>query len=149
MASLRHSNFCWVLYLIRDTAMKTTMCTELAADQYDPEALFARLCIRLGVKSYSALGLKIGLSPSAVSKVRNRKVVISSEILLKIHDATDIPLRELRRWMGDTRPFYSPLSPSIIRGQRNGSTTTSRVVRAQSAWNAGASIGLSVGVAHC
>lgn len=95
--------------------MKKTMHTELTASQYLPEALFERLYQRLGVKSYSALGQVIGLSPSVVSKVRNRKVAISSEILLKIHDATDIPLRELRRWMGDTRPFYSPLTSSVIK----------------------------------
>jgi hypothetical protein len=95
--------------------MKNTKCTELSATQYLPEVLFERLCARLGVSSYSALGRAVGLSPSVVSKVRNRRLAISSEILLKIHDATDIPLRELRRWMGDTRPFYSPLSPAIIR----------------------------------
>lgn len=94
--------------------MKNVKRTELKPEQYLPEALFKRLCIRLGVRTYSALGAAIGLSPSVVSKVRNRKVAISSEILLKIHDATDIPLRELRRWMGDTRPYYSPLSPAVI-----------------------------------
>ena len=97
--------------------MKNTKCTELSATQYLPEVLFERLCKRLGVRSYSALGRALGLSPSVVSKVRNRRLAISSEILLKIHDATDIPVRELRRWMGDTRPFYSPLSPAIIRPQ--------------------------------
>lgn len=94
--------------------MKNTMRTELTAGQYMPEALFEKLCARLGVPSYSALGVAIGLSPSVVSKIRNRKVAISSEILLKIHDATDIPVRELRRWMGDTRPYYSPLSSAVI-----------------------------------
>ncbi len=94
--------------------MKKVMRTELTPNQYLPEALFKRLCIRLGVRTYSGLGAAIGLSPSVVSKVRNRKVAISSEILLKIHDATDIPLRELRRWMGDTRPYYSPLSSAVI-----------------------------------
>lgn len=94
--------------------MKKVMRTELTPNQYLPEALFERLCARLGVRTYSALGALIGLSPSVVSKVRNRKVAISSEILLKIHDATDIPLRELRRWMGDTRPYYSPLSTAVI-----------------------------------
>lgn len=94
--------------------MKNTMQMELAPHQYSPEALFERLCARLGVRSYSALGVAIGLSPSVVSRVRNRKVAISSEILLKIHEATDIPVRELRRWMGDTRPYYSPLSSAVI-----------------------------------
>ncbi len=106
--------------------MKNTMRTELAPHQYLPEVLFERLCARLGVKSYSALGVAIGLSPSVVSKVRNRKVAISSEILLKIHEATDIPVRELRQWMGDTRPYYSPLSRSVICRDRTSATARAR-----------------------
>jgi DNA-binding transcriptional regulator YdaS (Cro superfamily) len=113
--------------------MKNTKCTELSATQYLPEVLFERLCARLGARSYSALGRAIGLSPSVVSKVRNRRLAISSEILLKIHDATDIPVRELRRWMGDTRPYYSPLSPAIVRPPIKGETTIiHRSVRSES-----------------
>ena len=74
---------------------------------YTPEAFLERLCERLGARSLSALGRVVGLSPSVLSKVRRRRLAISSEILLKIHDATDIPVRELRRWMGDMRPYVS------------------------------------------
>jgi DNA-binding transcriptional regulator YdaS (Cro superfamily) len=74
---------------------------------YTPEAFLERLCERLGARSLSALGRVVGLSPSVLSKVRRRRLAISSEILLKIHDATDIPVRELRRWMGDMRPYFS------------------------------------------
>lgn len=118
-------------FSIKDVAMKNTKHTELSATQYLPEVLFERLCKRLGVRSYSALGRAIGLSPSVVSKVRNRRLAISSEILLKIHDATDIPVRELRRWMGDTRPFYSPLSPAIVR--QSATIKSSRTYRMVSA----------------
>ena len=74
---------------------------------YTPEAFLERLCERLGARSLSALGRVVGLSPSVLSKVIRRRLAISSEILLKIHDATDIPVRELRRWMGDMRPYFS------------------------------------------
>jgi transcriptional regulator with XRE-family HTH domain len=74
---------------------------------YTPEAFLDRLCEKLGARSLSALGRVVGLSPSVLSKVRRRRLAISSEILLKIHDATDIPVRELRRWMGDMRPYFS------------------------------------------
>ncbi len=111
--------------------MKNTMRTELTPSQYMPEVLFEQLCARLGMASYSALGAAIGLSPSVVSKVRNRKVAISSEILLKIHDATDIPVRELRRWMGDTRPYYSPLSSAVICPARISRLASRRAAMAQ------------------
>ncbi len=83
--------------------------------QYTPEAFLERLCERLGARSLSALGRVVGLSPSVLSKVRRRRLAISSEILLKIHDATDIPVRELRRWMGDMRPYFSRVQLARVR----------------------------------
>ena len=82
---------------------------------YTPEAFLERLCERLGARSLSALGRVVGLSPSVLSKVRRRRLAISSEILLKIHDATDIPVRELRRWMGDMRPYFSRVELARVR----------------------------------
>lgn len=87
---------------------------ELPATQYAPEKLIERLCKAVGARSYSALGRVINVSPSVLSKVRHRRLGISSEILLKIHEATGIPIRELRRWMGDTRRYFSPLPPSVL-----------------------------------
>jgi hypothetical protein len=57
----------------------------------------------------------VGLSPSVLSKVKRRRLAVSSEILLKIHDATDIPVRELRHWMGDMRPLFSRVQLRAIR----------------------------------
>jgi DNA-binding transcriptional regulator YdaS (Cro superfamily) len=73
------------------------------------------LCERLGARSLSALGRVVGLSPSVLSKVKRRRLAISSEILLKIHDSTDIPVRELRRWMGDMRPYFSRVQLARVR----------------------------------
>ncbi len=79
------------------------------AVSYAPEHFIDGLIRRLGVRSYAALGRVIGLSPSVISKVRHRRLIISSKILIKVHEATDIPIRELRRMMGDTRRYFSPL----------------------------------------
>jgi transcriptional regulator with XRE-family HTH domain len=76
---------------------------------FEPEKLLDALIVRLGVRSSSALAREVGLSPSVISKVRHRRLAVSGEILLAIHDATDIPIRELRRMMGDTRRHFSPL----------------------------------------
>ncbi len=77
--------------------------------RYNPEKFIDGLIARLGVQSSSALARQVGLSPSVISKVRHQRLAISGEILLKIHDATDIPIRELRRMMGDQRKYFSPL----------------------------------------
>ena len=95
--------------------MKTSKVTGLFALQYAPERLFEHLYTLLGASSYSALSRQLGISPSAVCKLRHRERPITAEILLKVHEATGIPLRELRRWMGDTRPHFAPVPPSALR----------------------------------
>ena len=82
---------------------------------YTPEVFLDRLCQKLGARSLSALGRVVGLSPSVLSKVKRRRLAVSSEILLKIHEATDIPVRELRRWMGDMRPLFSRVQLVALR----------------------------------
>ena len=76
---------------------------------YAPERFIDGLIRRLGLRSYAALARVVGLSPSVISKVRNRRLPISSKILVQVHEATDIPSRELRRMMGDTRRYFRPL----------------------------------------
>jgi transcriptional regulator with XRE-family HTH domain len=80
-----------------------------ASDTYTPELFIDGLIHRLGLRSSSALARKVGLSPSVISKVRHRRLAVSGEILLKIHEETEIPIRELRHMMGDTRPYFSPV----------------------------------------
>ena len=84
-----------------------------ASDTYTPELFIERLIHRLGLRSSSALARKVGLSPSVISKVRHRRLAVSGEILLKIHEETEIPIRELRHMMGDTRPFFRPFKLTL------------------------------------
>lgn len=94
--------------------MKKAHAAELSSSQYLPDVLIDKLCARLGCRSYSELGRVIGVSPALLSRVRRRRLVVSAEVLLRIHDATGIPIRELRAWMGDSRPHFSPLPLSLI-----------------------------------
>ena len=80
--------------------------------QYTPELFIEGLMRRLGAKTRSALARAVGISPSIVSKIWHRRLAVSSEILLQVHDATGIPIRELRRMMGDQRRFFSRFSVS-------------------------------------
>lgn len=78
--------------------------------QYTPELFIEGLMRRLGAKTRSALARAVGISPSIVSKIWHRRLAVSSEILLQVHEATGIPIRELRRMMGDQRRFFSRFS---------------------------------------
>ena len=80
--------------------------------QYTPELFIEGLMRRLGAKTRSALARAVGVSPSIVSKIWHRRLAVSGEILLQVHEATGIPIRELRRMMGDQRRFFSRFSVS-------------------------------------
>jgi len=75
--------------------------------QYTPELFIDGLMRVLGTHSRSALARAVGISPSVISKIWHRRLAISSEILLQVHETTGIPIRELRRMMGDQRRFFS------------------------------------------
>ena len=79
---------------------------------YTPELFIDGLMRRLGTQTRSALAKAVGVSPSILSKIWHRRLAISSEILLQVHEATGIPIRELRRMMGDQRRFFSRFSVS-------------------------------------
>ncbi len=79
---------------------------------YTPELFIEGLMRRLGTRTRSALARAVGVSPSIVSKIWHRRLAVSSEILLQVHEATGIPIRELRRMMGDQRRFFSRFSVS-------------------------------------
>ena len=79
---------------------------------YTPELFIDGLMRRLGARTRSSLARAVGISPSIVSKIWHRRLPVSSEILLQVHDATGIPIRELRRMMGDHRQFFSRFSVS-------------------------------------
>lgn len=90
--------------VLRENNSKKTSRTGF---EYRPEQLIHTLMARLQARSLSELARKIGVSPSVLSKVMRRELPISSRILIKIHDSTGLPIRQLRTWMGDDRPFFS------------------------------------------
>ena len=74
---------------------------------YTPDGFLDHLQLRLGLKNDAALARLLAVTPAIVSRIRNRKLPVSSNMLLAIHEATDIAIRELRRMMGDTRRLFS------------------------------------------
>ncbi len=76
---------------------------------YRPDLLVDQLINRLGVRTCSGLARRLAVSPSMISKVRNARSPVTAELLLLMHDASGIPIRELRSMMGDTRQHYEPI----------------------------------------
>lgn len=49
------------------------------------------------IKNDAELSRRLLLAPSSISKIRRRRVQLSDEVLLRVHDAFDIPIAELRQ----------------------------------------------------
>lgn len=71
--------------------------------QYQPSNLLDTLIVTLGLKNDAALCRALEIRPPILSKIRNRHMPISSALLLRMHEVTDISIRDLRGLMGDRR----------------------------------------------
>ncbi len=71
----------------------------LANPQYDPNALFDFLRNKTGAENDRQLCRLLGIQPSEISKTRKKHKGISSELLLHIHDATDMPIKRMKKIM--------------------------------------------------
>lgn len=73
------------------------------ASLYDPGRLFDSLRAALRLKNDAALSRALGLGPPVISKIRNRQIPVGASVLIRIHEATDMSIAELRAVMGDQR----------------------------------------------
>jgi transcriptional regulator with XRE-family HTH domain len=49
-----------------------------------------------GLKNDAALSSKLGVAPPVISKIRNDSLPVGPALLIKIHDAFDMPIKAIR-----------------------------------------------------
>ena len=74
--------------------------------KYDPNILFDAVKKLLRIKADNRLAAVLEISPSIISKIRNGKLPLGPTIMVKIHEACNVSVRELRLMMGDDRPRF-------------------------------------------
>ncbi len=74
---------------------------------YSPSDLIDKLMILFNLKNDLSFSKKFGFSPSHISKLRHKKTVISPNFLLRIHDASQISIFELKKMLKDKRKYFS------------------------------------------
>ena len=72
-------------------------------DKYNPGRLLDALAERLSAKNDAALSRALEVAPPVLSKIRHGRLPVGATILLRMHEASGIPIRELRDLMGDRR----------------------------------------------
>jgi hypothetical protein len=73
---------------------------------YDPNHLIDSLIERLELRSDAALSRALGVEPPVISKIRHKRLPIGASILIRMHEASDIAITELREMMGDRREKF-------------------------------------------
>jgi hypothetical protein len=74
---------------------------------YSPSDLLDKLMYLFNLKNDISFSKKFGFSASHISKLRHKKILISSNFLLRIHDISQISISELRKMMKDKRKYFS------------------------------------------
>ena len=79
---------------------------QLAQQSYDPNRLLDTILERMKLKNDAALSRALEVGPPVISKIRHKRLPIGASLLIRLHEVSDISIRELRDLMGDRRSKY-------------------------------------------
>jgi hypothetical protein len=88
---------------------------------YDPNRLLDSLINKLQLRNDAALSRALEVEPPVISKIRHRRLPVGASMLIRMHEVTDMSIRELRVLMGDRREKFriSPVQFKPKAGNRN------------------------------
>jgi plasmid maintenance system antidote protein VapI len=66
----------------------------------DANNLLDTVIEHLNLKNDAALSRVLDVAPPVISKLRHGKLPVSALLLLRLHDATGLPVNTLRGWAG-------------------------------------------------
>jgi len=73
---------------------------------YDPNNLLDTLIEKLHLKNDAALSRALEVAPPVISKIRHRRLPVGASLLIRMHEVSDLSIRELRTLMGDRREKF-------------------------------------------
>jgi plasmid maintenance system antidote protein VapI len=87
-------------------AENTAQREPIVQTSYDPNRLIDALIETMNLKNDAALARLLEVAPPVISKIRHRRLPVGASLLIRMHEATDMSIRELRDLMGDRRKKY-------------------------------------------
>ena len=63
---------------------------------YDPGKLLNTVIEKLGLKNDAALSRVLEVEPPMISKVRNKKLPVGAVLLIRMHEVSDLSIRDLK-----------------------------------------------------
>ncbi len=73
---------------------------------YDPNNLLDSLIEKLHLKNDAALSRALEVAPLVISKIRHRRLPVGASLLIRMHEVSNLTIRELRVLMGDRRQKF-------------------------------------------
>lgn len=91
------------------------------ADQvaYDPNNLLDSLIEKLHLKNDAALSRALEVAPPVISKIRHRRLPVGASLLIRMHEVSELSIRDLRVLMGDRREKFR-ISDKQFKPKQNG-----------------------------
>lgn len=74
--------------------------------EYDPNRLLDALIVKLNLKNDAALSRALEVAPPLISKIRHRRLPVGASLLIRMHEVSNLSIRELRELMGDRRKKF-------------------------------------------
>ena len=75
--------------------------------RYDPGNLFDAVIKHLSLKNDAALSRVLGIPPPVISKVRHKVLPVGATMLIRLHEVSEIAIKDLRSLMGDHRKNFA------------------------------------------
>jgi hypothetical protein len=81
---------------------------EMSGDQlkYDPNRLLDTLIEKLHLKNDAALSRALEVAPPVISKIRHNRLPVGASLLIRMHEVSEMSIRDLRYLMGDRRTKF-------------------------------------------
>ena len=74
--------------------------------QYDPNNLLETLIQKLNLKNDAALSRALEVAPPLISKIRHRRLPVGASLLIRMHEVSELSIKDLRELMGDRRTKF-------------------------------------------
>lgn len=74
--------------------------------EYEPNNLLDALIEKLNLKNDAALSRALEVAPPVISKIRHRRLPVGASLLIRMHEVSDLSIKDLRILMGDRRDKF-------------------------------------------
>ena len=78
---------------------------------YNPNRLLDSLIEIMHLKNDAALARALEVAPPVISKIRHMKLPVGASLLIRMHEVSELSIRDLRYLMGDRRKKFR-ISPT-------------------------------------